>query len=153
MFLPQSVGHIENAKAISNMEFVVEARNKRTKKFIEVILPSMISQLRLKNSRKVLVVRVSNKDIIDDNEGQTCYIPVADGIMVVIKPQSFERMGVTLAHEMVHVKQMAKGMLKTVNGVNYWKGKCYNRRTKYLNRPWEVEAFSKQELIFRRAIE
>ncbi len=135
------------------MEYVIEARGKRTKKFIETILPSMINQLGLKNSRKVLVIKVSRSDLIDDNDGQTCYIPVADGIVVVIKPQSFERMGVTLAHEMVHVKQMAKGKLKTVNGVNWWCGKRYGRRTKYLNKPWEIEAFSKQELIFRRAIE
>ena len=134
------------------MEYVIEARSKRTKQFIEAILPSMINQLGLKNSRKVLFVRVSKSDLVENNEGQTCYIPVADGIVVIIKPQSFERMGVTLAHEMVHVKQMAKGMLKTINGVSYWCGKRYNRRTKYLNQPWEIEAFSKQELIFRRSI-
>ena len=134
------------------MEYAIEARG-RTKKFIENILPSMIEQLRLKNSRKVLVIKVSRNDIVEDNDGQTCYIPIVDGIMVVLKPQSFERMGVTLAHEMVHVKQIAKGMLKTVNGVSYWKGQRYSRRVKYLNQPWEVEAFSKQELIFRRAIQ
>jgi len=135
------------------MEYVIEARGKRTKKFIEAVLPSMIDQLGLKNSRKVLFIKVSKSDLADENEGQTCYIPVVDGIVVIIKPQSFERMGVTLAHEMVHVKQMAKGMLKTINGVSYWCGKRYSRRTKYLNMPWEVEAFSKQELIFRRSIQ
>ena len=134
------------------MEYAIEARG-RTKKFIENILPSMIEQLRLKNSRKVLVIKVSRNDIVEDNDGQTCYIPIVDGIMVVLKPQSFERMGVTLAHEMVHVKQIAKGVLKTVKGVSYWKGQRYSRRVKYLNQPWEVEAFSKQELIFRRAIQ
>lgn len=135
------------------MEYVIEARGKRTKKFIEAVLPSMIKQLGLKNSRKVLVVRVSRSDVTDDNDGQTCYIPIADGIMVLIKPQSLEKMGITLAHEMVHVKQIAKGYLKTMNGVSYWRGRRYNRRTKYLNRPWEIEAFAKQELIFRKAIE
>jgi len=134
------------------MEFVIQARG-RTKKFFEAILPSMIKQLGLKNSRKVLVVRVSRSDVTDDNDGQTCYIPIADGIMVLIKPQSLEKMGITLAHEMVHVKQIAKGYLKTMNGVSYWRGRRYNRRTKYLNRPWEIEAFAKQELIFRKAIE
>ncbi len=135
------------------MEYVIEARGKRTKKFIEAILPSMIDQLGLKNSRKVLVIKVSRSDLVENNDGQTCYIPVVNGIVVVVRPQPFDRMGVTLAHEMVHVKQMAKGILKTVNGVNYWCGKRYSCRTKYLNKPWEVEAFSKQELIFRRAIE
>lgn len=135
------------------MEYIIEARSQRTKKFIDMILRSMIKQLRLKNSRKVLFVKVSRADIDDDNDGQTCYISGVDGIVIIIKPQSFEKMGITLAHEMVHAKQMASGKLKTINGVNYWCGKRYTRKTKYLNKPWEIEAFSKQELLFRRSIE
>ncbi len=134
------------------MEYLVHARNKRTKKFVEEVLPSMIEQLGLKNSRKNLFIKVSKTDIDNDNDGQTAYIRAVDGIVVIIKPQSLERMGITLAHEMVHVKQLAKGILKTVNGVNYWQGKKYSKRVKYLDLPWEVDAFSKQELIFRRAI-
>jgi hypothetical protein len=65
-----------------------------------------------------------------------------------------KEIGLTLAHEMVHVAQMAKGKLKTAkNGSAVWCGKQYSKRTKYLNMPWEVDAFSKQEIIFRRAIE
>ncbi len=135
------------------MQYLVHARSKRTKNFIEGILPSMIKQLGLKNSRTALFVKVSKSDIDEDNDGQTTYIKQVGGLVVIIKPQSFERMGITLAHEMVHVKQLAKGILKTEKGVNYWNGKCYNKRTKYLNCPWEIEAFSKQELIFRRAIQ
>ena len=63
-------------------------------------------------------------------------------------------MGITLAHEMVHVRQMAKGTLKSVaKGYSTWNGKLYNsKKTKYLDQPWEQDAFAKQELIFRRAI-
>ena len=80
-------------------------------------------------------------------------LQAVDGIVVVVRPRNFIEMGTTLAHEMVHVKQIARGYLKTINGVNYWMGKRVHGRTKYLNKPWEIEAFSKQELIFRRAIE
>jgi hypothetical protein len=62
-------------------------------------------------------------------------------------------MGVTLAHEMVHVKQLAKGTLKVKNGVKYWCGKRYSKNAKYLNTPWELEAFARQEILFRRAID
>jgi hypothetical protein len=34
-----------------------------------------------------------------------------------------------------------------------WKGKYYGSKTRYLDQPWEIDAFSKQELIFRRAID
>jgi hypothetical protein len=135
------------------MEYFIKARSKRTEQFIEGILPSMISQLGLNNSRKTLFIKVSKSDIEGGNDGQTAYIKPIGGLVVIIKPQPFERMGVTLAHEMVHVKQLAKGILKTVKGVNYWQGQRYTRKTKYLNQPWEIEAFSKQELIFRRALE
>ena len=40
-----------------------------------------------------------------------------------------------------------------INGVNYWKGKRYRKNHRYLEMPWEVEAFSKQELLFRRTLE
>ena len=134
------------------MEYLVEARSKRTKKFIENILPSMIKQLGLSRSRKVLLVRVSKSDIDDGNDGMTAHLEYINSIVVILRPGPFERLGVTLAHEMVHVKQMAKGVLRTINGVTYWNGRAVNRRTKYLNKPWEIEAFSKQELVFRRAL-
>ena len=52
-----------------------------------------------------------------------------------------------LAHEMVHVKQIASGKLKTTNRKIVWNGKSYKSSTPYLSRPWEVEAFQKQEII------
>jgi hypothetical protein len=48
---------------------------------------------------------------------------------------------------------MAKGFLKSKNGYNYWCGKKYSKRTKYLDMPWEQDAFGRQEIIFRKAIE
>jgi hypothetical protein len=134
------------------MDFSVRTRSKNTKRFIEGILPSMIEQLGLTRSRKLLFVRVAREGL-EDHDGLTSHLSHFDAIVILIKPQSFERMGVTLAHEMVHVKQLAKGTLKTIKGVNYWNGKRYGKRTKYLDMPWEIEAFSKQELLFRRAIE
>lgn len=135
------------------MDFYVQARNKDTKAFIETMLPSMIAQLKLKNSKKTLFVKVSSIDIEGDNDGQTAYVKSFGSIIVIIKPQPRVRMGITLAHEMVHVKQIAKGLLKSHKGSSYWRGKKFSKRVKYLDQPWEVEAFSKQELIFRRAIE
>ncbi len=134
------------------MEFAIQTRSRQTKAFIEAILPSMIKQLGLSRSKKLLFVKTAREGL-EDHDGLTSYLEQFDAIVVLIKPQSLERMGVTLAHEMVHVKQLAKGTLKTVKGANYWQGKKYSRRTKYLDQPWEIEAFSKQEIIFRRSIE
>ena len=134
------------------MEYVVQSRSKKKKAFVEHILPSMIKQLGLTRSRKVLVVRIA-RELNDGVDGLTMPFPGLDSFIVVIKPGTLESIGLTLAHEMVHVRQMSLGYLKSENGAHYWRGKRYAKRTKYLDMPWEVDAFSKQELIFRRAIQ
>jgi hypothetical protein len=136
------------------MEFKVEA-SRRNKKFVEALLPSIIKQLNLDNSKTILVVRVAD-ECGDNIQGLTVDLTAhINGIMVIVKPSRYlKEIGLTLAHEMVHVKQIAKGKFKQLQGgKNIWAGKAYNKNTKYLDLPWEVEAFSKQELIFRRAME
>lgn len=135
------------------MEIKVEG-SRRNRKFVEAILPSMITQLNLDNCRKGLLIRIY--DECEDNQGITLDLTNITGCyLVVIKPdRKLKEIGLTLAHELVHVKQMAKGTLKTTkNGIHLWAGKKYSKNTAYLNMPWEVEAFSRQELILRRAIE
>jgi len=135
------------------MEHKVEG-SRRNKKFIEAILPSMFKQLKLENSTKAVVIRVA--DECGTNSGITVDLSLATGCyMVIIKPhRNLKEIGLTLAHELVHVKQMAKGTLKsTKNGSQVWAGKTYSKKTAYLSMPWEIEAFSRQELILRRAIE
>jgi len=61
----------------------------------------------------------------------------------VNKNQSFEDFCVTICHEMVHVKQYVyKELFSEVN--------FYNSREEYLNLPWEVEAYEKQEILFKK---
>lgn len=136
----------------NSMEFKVEA-SKRSKKFIEALMPSIIQQLKLENSKKVLLIRVANE--CGESLGTTMDMGPNLGIVVVIKPRrKLTEVGLTLAHEMVHVKQIAKGTLKTrKTGAHIWAGKRYSKKTEYLSMPWEIEAFSKQELILRRALE
>jgi hypothetical protein len=134
------------------MEYIVKSRSKRTKKFIEHIMPSMIKQLGLTNSRKSVLIDVCRAGVPDGMEGCAIPLPELDFYVVALKPAKWHELGVTLAHEMVHVKQMAKGMLRKEGKSDIWRGKKYGKRTKYLDSPWEIEAFSKQEIIFRKAI-
>ena len=132
------------------MDYLVESRSKQKKQFIEAILPSMVEQLGLTNTRKSLLIRLE-KDC--EGMGYTVPVDILDSYVVIIKPtMSIKSIGITLAHEMVHVRQMAKGILKIKNGVNYWCGKRYTKRTKYLDQPWEQDAFARQEIVFRKAI-
>ena len=134
------------------MEFKVEA-SRRSKVFIEALLPSIIQQLKLENTNKVVVVRVANE--CGDNQGATVDLGFGLGYVVILRPtRSLKDLGLTLAHEMVHVKQLARGTLKTrATGSYVWAGRRFGKQTAYLSMPWEIEAFSRQELIFRRALD
>lgn len=132
------------------MEFDVEG-SVRNRKFINAIMPSMIAQMGLQNSRKAVLIKVSDEC---DGCGFTIPIDMIDSYLVMIKPnRKLKEIALTLAHEMVHVRQFAKGMLKITPKGSVWMGKLYPKKTAYLDQPWEIDAFSKQELVLRRAIE
>lgn len=133
------------------MEFKVESKSKVRREFLSAIMPSMIKQLKLERIDKAVLVRVSN-----DCEGMGMTVPLdfIGSYMIIVKPAPLVSMGITLAHEMVHVKQMAKGYLKgDGKGNHFWCGKKYSKKTKYLDMPWELDAFARQEIILRKAIE
>ena len=141
------------------MEYKIEASSAKTRKFLESLMPSYIEQLGLTNSKRAVLVKVTN-DLEEDFQGATMNIDIADCMMVLLKPpkrltpNSLINLASTLAHEMVHVKQLAKGQMKFLPNQNrIWMGKRYNKKTRYLDQPWELDAFSKQEIVFRRAME
>ena len=141
------------------MEYLVEATNEHAHKFVDSLMPSMIEQLGLTRSRRAVLVKVTH-DVEDGFKGATLNIDVADCYLVLIKQpkrvtkSSLLDIGLTLAHEMVHVRQLAKGQMKFLpNQARVWMGKRYNKRTHYLDQPWELDAFARQEILFRKAIE
>lgn len=142
------------------MLFQIDCSNKKIKKTIELVMPSIIEQLGLKNSKKSVLISVNNECPVS---GITVPMPGINSYFVGIKPSN--RRGLpgageivrTLSHEMTHVKQMAKGVLRpTKRGRvigNMWGNYFYPDSTPYLDRPWEIQAYQMQELIMRRAIE
>lgn len=77
------------------------------------------------------------------------------------RPRSFEiginprlqryKMLQCLAHEMVHVKQYARGELSNELITAKWQGKTYkltNSFEDYLNWPWEVEAYGRDRALY-----
>jgi len=132
------------------MEISVTAASHLRRKFIQALLPSILKQLKIENSKKTLVI------IVDEQEhsGSTRYIPEVDSLLVVLKPQKLMELGVSLAHELVHCAQIIRGTMKIgKRGSVIWAGKKYSAKTPYYDQPWEQKAFAKQEIIFRRAIE
>ena len=133
------------------MEFYVETRSAKTRKFIEAILPSMLEQMKLTKNKRLLHIKFDQ-----DFEDLGTMVPLLgiDTFLIVIKPtRNLHELGVTLAHELIHVAQVAKGKLRFVPRGCVWQGKFYNRQVPYLSKPWEIQAFREQELLFRRAVE
>jgi hypothetical protein len=132
------------------MEYHIEAGTK-TRRYIEAVLPSMIAQLGLNRSRKLLMIKV-DRDL--EEQGTTIPLTGIDTFLVVIKPtRNLVNLGVTLAHELTHVAQFAQGTLQIAKKGKLWKGRLYKNNHPYLDQPWEIQAFAKQEIVFRRAIE
>ena len=131
----------------------------KAREFLSSLMPSMIDQLGLTRSRRAVLVKITS-DGLEGMEGATMYIDVADCYLVLIKQprrltkSSLINMATTLAHEMVHVRQLAKGQLKYLSSqTKIWMGRRYTKKTSYLDQPWEQDAFARQEIIMRRAIE
>ena len=56
----------------------------------------------------------------------------------------------TVAHEMVHVKQYARGELyeSTRQNKHRWQGKWLTKDPDYWDRPWEIEAHGREHGLF-----
>lgn len=132
------------------MEFYVEGSPK-IKAFVESLLPSMLEQLNLTKSRKLLHVKMDRE--LEDL-GTTIPLVGIDTYLVVLKPnKDLTLLAATLAHELTHVYQFSKGILQVVRKGKKWKGKFYPTNYPYLEQPWEVQAFATQEIVMRRAFE
>lgn len=134
------------------MEYQVKTRSVRIRRFVESIMPSIIDQLGLKNSRRYVMIEIGRSAGVG-NEGITVPLPELDSYVISIKLDRLADVGVTLAHEMVHVRQLALGILRLERGRRYWCGRRVPNQVAYLDTPWERDAFARQELIFRKAVQ
>jgi hypothetical protein len=135
------------------MEYKIQSRSPKMRHYVETLMPSLIKQLKLENSRKFVLIEIAKGITMNGAYGATTPLPGLDSFVIALTPRPWADLGCTLAHEMVHVKQFAKGHLRSEDGKTYWKGQRVMNRVKYLDQPWELEAFAKQEILFRRALE
>ncbi len=70
--------------------------------------------------------------------------------------KGFEKTLETIAHELVHVKQFARGEMVDLMSVRKvsWQGTRYDRAdTEYWDLPWEIEAHGRERGLFVRLCE
>ena len=116
---------------------------------------------------KLFANNLKNKIIIDIEFSRKLY--KEDGILGEVdfddnnhRPKEFtmvidstgpkRRVMETIAHEMVHIKQYAKGELVDLSrcGSTKWLENVVDRNTNYWDLPWEIEAHGKELGLFIR---
>lgn len=106
-----------------------------------------------------LDITIKLKDL--SKEGVCGYCMAVDGPRPD-RPREFEleldskmpmrKLLVTLCHEMVHVKQYARGELyeSERQGMHRWQGKYLKQDPDYWDQPWEIEAAGRETGLFIR---
>lgn len=89
--------------------------------------------------------------------GQALHLGEGDVELMINPSQSLRSSLLTLAHEMVHVKQYVTGEMKdSSKGIDYtvWKNKLVEISSmNYYDLPWEVDAMGREYGLYRRWIE
>jgi len=130
------------------MDIQVMARNSISKVLVENCLQLFRNELKLQNSRySLIVVPERGMSVKDGIRGSVFKLgPTVIG-MSIDTALDTDRLIIALAHEMIHVKQYARGQITHGKNLNskFWMGKKF--RGHYYDLPWEVEAFSKERVL------
>jgi len=139
------------------MNFQVFCRSPERNFIINSCVKFFIKKLNLQNSKYQLEVHTVY-DLRGKKEcsGQVYQKGPKSICMQLDNRLSMSILLVTIAHEMVHVKQIAKGQYSgrlAPNGkvLACWRGKPV--KAAYLKRPWEVEAYNRQNALAEMMIE
>lgn len=133
------------------MNIQVISKSKTKRPFLEAIASLYEDRLKLKSSKMdVLIYTVANFRKSTGFNGAACLVDKNTVSVALDSKLPVDDLVQTLAHEMVHVKQYAKGQLKDLvdkkgNEYKTWLGKKFEGH--YYDQPWEVEAFKRERLL------
>jgi hypothetical protein len=136
------------------MEIEIAARASLTKTVIETCVELFKKELKLENSKYSLVILTDRgMSKRDGCRGSVFQVgPKALG-MVIDTAMNIENLIITIAHEMVHVKQYARGQI--THGKNlkskFWMGQKI--KSQYYDSPWEVEAYSRERVLANKVFQ
>ena len=136
------------------MEIEIASRASITKTVIETCVELFKKELKLENSKYSLVILTDRGMSKRDGCRGTVFQvgPKALG-MVLDTAVNLENLIITIAHEMVHVKQYARGQIK--HGKNLksklWMGQRI--KAQYYDSPWEIEAYSKERVLANKVFQ
>lgn len=135
------------------MDIRLGIRKSDTKEFIGMVVKFFEQELKLKKSSWAVDVYTRRGMRHEGTRGSVTYIGPKHLVMLLDSGLDMERLVLTIAHEMVHVKQYARGQIKHKIGrkTYYWMGKPI--RKGYFEQPWELEAFSKERVLANKVFQ
>lgn len=122
--------------------------NRAQGNYLDTIVHVGIDVLGIKNHSILLQNQISDKDLGDGYETQAYIITVGNQSAIFIDKNISRSTAIeTLSHELIHLKQYIDGRLILLETTYVeWEGEKINvLDLPYDKRPWEIEAFDKQE--------
>jgi hypothetical protein len=142
------------------MEVSVEGiRSKKTKKLLAQAAEFYGGLLLNKRTANIVNLTINLKRKLDgDAEGYCQYMSQSVGVrefdIEIEKDRPIDELLVTLAHEMVHLKQFATRELTSSHvpaHISRWQGREVNENlVNYWDLPWEIEAHGRERGLFYR---
>lgn len=130
---------------------------KRERELIESLANFCVDKLMpRKQNLEVDIIQVRN--MAEDEGSFACVIDTENLNTFEVsldKGMSLRKKLLSVAHEMVHVKQFTRKELQHTQWVNIqtWKGKRYDINKIYWELPWEIEAYGREVGLFNQWIE
>ena len=134
------------------MEIKVLSYSKRRAEIIKSVAEFYVKNLNLTKSKYKVFICTDPSLKKDGNNGLCAKTGDNEITVAVYSRLDNLKLLYTLAHEFVHVKQIARGQYtqKNVRGrvQHFWLGQRVSK--KYIDRPWEIEAFKNESLLVER---
>lgn len=132
------------------MDITVISRSAQRRLFLQRVSEYFAQELNLRSSTYSVEIRSVNWLLKTDGAlGCVTKVGPKHVIMVIDSTSNLKNLLSTLAHEWVHVKQIARGQLKTITRrgktVKLWRGRaCKNDP---ITSPWEQEAYRRETVL------
>jgi len=132
-------------------------KRKETKSLAEFCIQMLMPRLKSKLTINIeLVANLTEKESIAGDciwDDDSCNRP-REFLIRIDSTQDRDAMFETIAHEMVHVKQYARGELKdfsSTDAVCKWQGENIDiSKLDYYDHPWEIEAHGREKGLYLR---
>ena len=139
------------------MQIRIRGGSKTQKKYVRSMVEFCQQMLMPRMNSLEINVRIKNFGK-DDSMGYALPTDDADNLrprefdIDICKNQRLRSLLETVAHEMVHVKQFARGELyeSTRRSKHRWQGEWLNKEPDYWDQPWEIEAHGREVGLFVR---